>query len=511
MDLDWAFALVLAATSLGSVVAALLLLPYLPRARHMLSTARPAMEMVFLFDDETLLDATPEALRFIADGPVGLSDWQRLCALLAPRFPGFAQRMARLAQDGSAFMTEAGGHAQLGATWLNGVARITLQIPRTATRAHAASDLDLSALTEELASHRTVADALPIPVWQGDTEHGITWANRAYIGLIHDETEAETPLSWPLPALFPQAVGPIRAALRDGMGDMHWYDCISTGSGAAAVHCALPADAAVRAETTLGNFMQTLTKTFAELPIGLAVFNRARELVLFNPAMSELFNLDPEFLIARPSLRNLLDHLRENRMMPEPKDYRTWREAIERLERDAADGVYSDTWTLPSGQVYRITGRPHPDGAVAFLIEDISAEMSLTRRFRSELETGQAVIDSLDEAIAVFSTGGLLTLSNAAYSDLWGDDQMLLLGPGDIAGATALWQAQCLPIENGAQAPDLGRQIRRRQSWSGEMVHRDGLRLRCRVAPIAGGAVLVGFRPVTAEARASLPVSRATG
>lgn len=511
MGLDWAFALVLAATSLGSVLVALLLLSYLPLGRRALAATGNPAEMVFLFHDESLLDATPEARRFLADGPAGLSDWQRLCALLAPRFPGFADRLARLAQDGSAVLTEAGGTAQFTATWLNGVARIVLQMPKATARPAPEQARDIVALSEELATHRTVVDALPIPIWQSGAGDSVIWANRAYIQLLGTDQAATAPLSWPLPALFPQTAGPIRASLRDAQDKTSWFDCLTAGSGTLSVHCALPADAAVRAETTLTNFMQTLTKTFAELPVGLAVFNRSRELVMFNPAMSELFNLDPEFLIARPTLRSVLDRLRESRMMPEPKDYRTWREAIERLERDAEDGVYSDTWTLPSGQIYRVTGRPHPDGAVAILFEDISAEMSLTRRFRGELETGQAVLDHLDEAIAVFSTGGMLTLSNAAYDALWEDDPMLLLGPGDIAGATAQWQAQCLPMEDGAHAPDLARHIRQRRAWAGELVHRDGRRLRCRVEPIARGAVLVGFRATAGEGRSPRPVSAATG
>ena len=41
----------------------------------------------------------------------------------------------------------------------------------------------------------------------------------------------------------------------------------------------------------------------------------------------------------------------------------------------AEDGLYQEIWSLPSNVTYKVTGRPHPDGAVAFFFEDISADV----------------------------------------------------------------------------------------------------------------------------------------
>jgi len=511
---NWAYVAALASTSLGAALLALLILPFLPRLGSRLNDMSTGDDIVLLFDDEHLIDATPEGRRFLDGGPAGLSEWQRFCALVVPRFPGFTERIARLAQEGSAVLTEAGGEAQIAATWLDGVMRVTLHLPLAGDETGLPDAQSLAAMTAELATLRDVVEAMPTPAWQRDEAGGVAWANSAYLDLLREGRDAETPLAWPLPQLFspPSDDGkaPHRVAIRTGTGDERWYDCVSVVTHGTPLNFALPAGATVRAETALRNFVQTLTKTFAELPIGLAVFNRSRELVLFNPAMSELFNLEPEFLSGRPTLVSLLDQLRETRMMPEPKDYRSWREAILRLERDARDGVYSDTWTLPSGQVYRVTGRPHPDGAVAFLFEDISAEMSLTRRFRGEIETGQAVIDSFDEAIAVFSSAGILTMSNIAYAELWGDDPLLVMGTTDIASATSQWQARSVGGEAG-DAADIARVIRQRQPWAGTLELCDGTHLSCRTQPIAGGAMLVTFDIVETALGRERPASRATG
>jgi len=106
--------------------------------------------------------------------------------------------------------------------------------------------------------------------------------------------------------------------------------------------------------------------------------------------------------------------------MPEPKNYASWREKLAVLVAAAAEGTFSEVWNLPNGQIYRISGRPHPDGALAFLFEDITAEVSVTRKYRSELEFYYSLLDQMDTAVAVFSMSGTMILSNEAHQDLWG-------------------------------------------------------------------------------------------
>src|SRR5690606_7195853 len=122
-------------------------------------------------------------------------------------------------------------------------------------------------------------------------------------------------------------------------------------------------------------------------------------------------------------------------------------------------GFHAETWSLPSGQTYRVTGRPHPDGAVAFLFEDISSEVSLTRRSRSELELGHEVLDALQEAVAVFQPSGELLMSNAAFTRLWQFDPGTTLGHVTLMDAVRVWQGQCQPTEVWGAARGLATRI----------------------------------------------------
>ena len=225
-----------------------------------------------------------------------------------------------------------------------------------------------------------------------------------------------------------------------------------------------------------------------------AIFDRNRQLALFNPALIDLTSLPADFLSARPNLLSFFDRLRDARMMPEPKNYSTWRDQMADLVAAAANGDYRETWSLPSGSIYQVSGRPHPDGAVAFLFEDITAEVTLTRRFRSELEMSEAILDHLDDAVAVFAANGVLTLSNAAYRQLWNVDPDASFAEVTIHDATRDWQSRSMPTPVWGDLRDfVATPVERTTWWAGIRLN-NGDEVICTVHPIQDGATLVCFR-----------------
>ena len=366
----------------------------------------------------------------------------------------------------------------------------------------------IRAMENELATLRANTSAAPFLLWRQNPVGEITWVNRAYLDTLRTFSGAGSDVTWPLPALFPSLQASISNVDGDaqriavhGRGDSDdaWYDCHITKIGQDILCTAIPADEAVRSENRRREFTQTLTKTFAELAIGLAIFDRSRHLVLFNPALLDLTNLPTDFLTSRPSMVGFLDRLRENRVMPEPRDYRTWRAAISDLETEASNGTYSETWSLPDGQTYHVTGRPHPDGAVALLFEDISAEMSLTRRFRDEIEQSQSVIDSVSEAVAVFSPAGQLIMTNAAYHELWQTDPDATLEPIDLTETTRQWHKLSTPTPVWGDFRDFAQMAQDREEWSATIGLLDGRSVHCRFIPQKAGASLALFQVQAAQ------------
>lgn len=247
--------------------------------------------------------------------------------------------------------------------------------------------------------------AAPLRTWSEDGEGRLLWSNI--------EAPSTDPELAALRAALPEdGKGRVRI---EGGGTAAWFDLTSTWLGDARMVFAQPADAVVEAEAALGRFLETLTETFAHLPIGLAIFDRTRELGVFNPALSDLLSLDPVWLANRPSLRDVLDRLRDTRQIPDQRDFASWRERLMTLEKDAESGAYDEAWLLPSGRTLRVSGRPHPQGAVAFLFEDITPTVTLEETYREALDLRQTALDRIPDPLIMFDSSGTAILVNEAY------------------------------------------------------------------------------------------------
>ncbi|AUH65125.1 PAS-domain containing protein [Paracoccus zhejiangensis] len=492
-----------------SVIAALLFIRWLDsRGHHATRRSRGALigeaePIIFLFRGRNLVDATLPAKNLAGAISEEAVDLPRLTAWLEGRFPDLSTRMAGLAATGR---VELAGGAGTGIAALRLViedlgqntTRLTISDPGAENAAIMVDSLTLQAMEEELELLRGSMNHTPMMAWRQDTDGTVTWANAAY--LKRAEEVAQDGLSWPLPRLLDlpsltdSAARLSRRAQLEARGSVLWFDCHAHRSGEQTMFFALPADAAVRAERGLREFVQTLTKTFADLPTGLAIFDRERNLQLFNPALIDLTGLSAGFLTGRPTLFDFLDKLRDARMVPEPKDYRSWRQQMNNLETAAATGRHVETWSLPGGQTYRVTGRPHPDGAVAFLFEDISSEISLTRKFRADLNLGALVLDGIEDALVVFGASGQFLLCNKAYEQLWGGRS------ATMAEAVERWRGA---IAAGAGFEALTERLSLRDGTGrddGAMAAPEGGLLGWSVRALTGGRQLVRFRLPESEA-----------
>jgi PAS domain-containing protein len=492
----------------GLGFSALLAFAVFGRSKSKLDRDLDAREpLVFLVRNSEVIDASFGAKRILSSTAGPTTDFERLKLYLSLHFDDETALLAPSDAVGDLSQVARDGQSQVSRETAGETVR--LKVSFVEDRNPNRDDIhSIRALESELSMLRTNTSAAPFLLWRQNQAGEITWVNRAYLETVRAYCEPGSDLIWPLPRLFPSLQPlvdatdgePQRIAVHGkGTTEDTWYDCHITSIGQDILCTAIPADEAVRAENRRREFTQTLTKTFAELAIGLAIFDRSRRLVLFNPALLDLTNLPTDFLTSRPSMVSFLDRLRENRVMPEPRDYRTWRTAIAELEAAAADGTYSETWSLPDGQTYHVTGRPHPDGAVALLLEDISAEMSLTRRFRAELEQSQAVLDTVDDAVALFSPAGQLILSNESYRQLWQTDPDGTLGVIDLTEVTRRWHALTTPTPVWGDFRDFAQQGQDREEWSATVQLLDGRSVACRFLPQKAGATMAVFQIQSAQ------------
>ncbi|CAD0184565.1 Sensor protein DivL [Ruegeria sp. THAF57] len=483
---DW---IILAIISLVSASAAVHWL--LPRRRHRgdnfgLSSPSSVFDTVFLFDGDRLISHSDIAL----DGFEEVRQWPDLRRLLKRDFPTFPETPDPIQKEGNLVVPaiDCTVNRDVLCEWIDGIVRVQLRddAERPETIHRDASD-----------PIRQAMDRAPYPVWLLDHQDNVRWCNAAYISLVRKVRGPDTDLT---ASLFPGSDEDTRLSAKTRVSispeeseNKLWFDLTLVGHPEGHLCYAVDINAIVDAETAQRKFVQTMTKTFAQLSIGLAIFDRNRQLALFNPALIDLTTLPPDFLSCRPSLSSFFDRLRDQHMMPEPKNYRTWRSQMNDLLEAAEDGNYQETWSLPSGSVYSVSGRPHPDGAVAFLFEDITAEITLTRRFRSEMDLMQSILDKLADAIAVFGDDGTLAFTNYAYQRLWGESSDIGFDSDSVLEVTRGWQTQCAATPILGEIREFVEMRDNRAEWSGDLRMRDGTSLTCIVSPLHNGATIIRF------------------
>lgn len=465
-----------------------------PRRKHALQPQEPAQTL--LFEDGILHHASAEACARFAL-VTGSDEWEDLRDQLLETFPDFPSRPTSPSQGEARLRADAPGMtSEISITWRGAMAHVSF-FDDTQDRSTVSAET-----LQELDTLRQVNASVPHPVWQVDARGKTVWRNPAYVGLYTRVKPAAAHVDEPLFETLDFDDIPEegrRASLQiSGTKKLDWFNVTKTAVADGAIFNASSLNAVVLAEEAQRNFVQTLAKTFAHLSIGLAIFDRNRQLALFNPALIDLTNLPAEFLSARPTMMSFFDRLRENRRMPEPKNYRNWRQEIAEVIAAANDGRYQETWSLESGQTYKVSGRPHPDGATAFLLEDISAEVSLTRNFRAELETAQCLLDTMVDGLAVFSATGQLTFSNCIYQDLWGLDTESSFVDFTISDSIAVWREMSNPNKRWQEIEDFVLSYGHRQSFDIPIQPKGGAPMACQIVPIVSGATLVRFCKVSA-------------
>lgn len=151
---------------------------------------------------------------------------------------------------------------------------------------------------------------------------------------------------------------------------------------------------------------------------GIAVLDQKLRLSFFNQAYARIWGFDEDFLNSRPHVSEMLNWLRDRRLLPEQADYATFRrQRLNKLETLLE--AEEESHHLPDGRSLRATLHPNPFGGVIQIYEDVSDNLRLERTYNTLLAVQRATLDSLHEGVAVFGPDGRLQLCNPAYAQIW--------------------------------------------------------------------------------------------
>ena len=276
--------------------------------------------------------------------------------------------------------------------------------------------------------HQAILEALPIPVWLRDKNLRLRWANDAFVEAVGASSleQATTPgtaldhAERDLAVAARDAAKPVTAkryAVMQGVRRALSLSSYPLPDGlviGAAVDLTGAAEERGRLHPDADGYVHALN----QLPLAIAIFGPDRRLMFSNREYGRLWGLEKDWLATHPTEGEILDRLRELRLLPEQRDFATWKR--ERLKIfDAPRRIVEELWHLPSGTALRVVARPRPSGGLLYLFEDVSEHLRQEASRNALVKVQLATLDTLQEGVAVFGTDGRLRLHNAAFARHW--------------------------------------------------------------------------------------------
>ena len=345
----------------------------------------------------------------------------------------------------------------------------------------------------------------PIIVWNRDDAGQVNWSAgeiRTVGGSVTAEQAvdlivARTRLNrQPVVAGAPQK-SRIEIVLNDGAETVSLHVIEIVQPDGHRIGLATDAGTAASAERTLTRFVQTMTETFAHLTVGLAIFDRNQTLALFNPALVQMWQVEPAWLARRPSLRDIIDELRATRRLPELQDFHKWRSRLVNLFENTEAADYEELWHLADGSNIRVLARPHPHGSLAFIFDDVTERMRLEQRYRHSIDLRRATLDGLNEGIAVFGANGLLQFVNQAFHEIWGTDTDQVYAAMHARQLITFCEALTVEEEVWHRLHSFITGEDNRRAWTARLTIPSRRVLTARFAPLPDGSTMAVFSDIT--------------
>ena len=355
------------------------------------------------------------------------------------------------------------------------------------------------------ATMETLVGHAPIIVWNRMDSGEVNWSAgeiRTLTGSVSAEQAvdlivARTRLNrQPVVAGSPQK-SRIEIVVNDGVETVSLHVIEIVQPNGERIGLATDAGTAASAERTLTRFVQTMTETFAHLTVGLAIFDRNQTLALFNPALVQMWQVEPAWLARRPSLRDIIDELRATRRLPELQDFHKWRSRLMNLFENTEAADYEELWHLADGSNIRVLARPHPHGSLAFIFDDVTERMRLEQRYRHSIDLRRATLDGLNDGIAVFGANGLLQFVNQAFHEIWGTDAEQVYAAMHARQLITFCEELTVEDEVWHRLHSFITGEDNRRAWTARLTMQSHRVLTARFAPLPDGSTMAVFADIT--------------
>lgn len=359
---------------------------------------------------------------------------------------------------------------------------------------------------------RHLLDALPILIWRRNRDLRIDFVNSAYADAVEINAADD---SEPVPEIAARVISKGGRALAERAtntselqrerhhivvgGARRAMDIneIPLENGGGLAGFGLDRTELEEMRDELGRHVQGHEGILHNLGTAIAIYGPDHRLSFFNNAFMRLWKLEESWLQSEPTLGEVLEALRERRMLPEYADFPMFKQDQLKLFTSLLDPV-EEMMHLPDGKTFRSVVAAHALGGLLFTWEDVTDALALERSYNTLIEVQRETLDHLYEGVGVIGGDGRLKLSNPAFAEMWQFPADSLVGEPHISSLVdrmreLLGESDDWPSEK----EELIGLLTDREPQTGRIERTDGAVLDFATVPLPDGAVLLSFLDVT--------------
>ena len=365
---------------------------------------------------------------------------------------------------------------------------------------------ELSACDADI-DYRAAMDALHIPVWIRGSDMQLRWGNATFLSLVGASSLQDAVRK---NAMLERSESELVNAVRDGADIVNARRYMTAAGERRALTMnlsrlsdetiaisAIDVTDTVRTEARMQIYADAGADMLDKITTAIAVFGADQKLISNNSLYARMWSFPQDWLDTHPTLGEILDRLRESRLLPEQRDFAAWKK--QNLEQFEDGGKHhEDYWHMPNGRSLRVVAEPHLLGGLFFIYEDVSEPLQLKATIASLQAVQKATLDTIEDPVAIFEPDGRLTHSNRAFAKLWhltseeleNEPHFTKVAALCVAriGRDSVWDIVASAVTS--QNPE------RYSEW-GNVSRPDGRIIALAPARLPNGATLIAFRDVT--------------
>lgn len=351
-------------------------------------------------------------------------------------------------------------------------------------------------------------ERLPMPIWLRNASGKLSWINKAYADALElsdpkqaigtdwnlfDQEQREKIIKTQETQDLYQGVLPATVA-----GDRKKLEVFSIKGKAGFAGIALDKSDVDEISRTLKETNEGHSRMLDQLATAVAIFDKSQKLIFHNNGFQHLWKLDSAFLESQPSNAELLEAMREKKLLPDQPDWRKWRDS--QLSIYQAIEPKEEWWHLLDGQTIRVVSNPRNQGGSTWVFENVTERLALESNYNSLMQVQGETLDHLTEAVAVFGSNGKLRLFNPTLEALWNSTGLEIDEGLHIVKIIEAW------TETIANPDDLQKILGKvtglddeRSDLEGRLELRNGSTYEYRLVPLPDGQSMLTLSDITAN------------